>query len=340
MNSTMKNNPKRRISPLFIAAGLIVILFIAYWLLVSHLIPTWPERGLFGDAFGALNAFVSGVALIGVVYALYLQQRQLDELRRSIELQQQPVLAIDASEFRIDRPRAFTSPDSPSCEALSRYHCGIAISNVSEMPAINIVVNARLFFPRDAGEEAIASVGYHFPMIVSETPRKETIMLVPRGSPTSLFEVLRRKDAFALPCVSIELFYRNLLGACFTVRQAYHVVALSDIDADLKSWHAAISSFTATYQEELAAMAKDETAPGLFYEIKERFAAVAGKKDYLSLDLVPIPGAFEARAVTQEHYHRYVNSVGLPRLTFPDTECPIGDRAKKQQPNQPFDRTR
>jgi len=300
-----------------------------YWLIVSHFIPTWQERGLFGDSFGALNTVVSGFALIGVVCALYLQQRQLEEMRRNIELQQQPVVAIDASEFRIDQPQVFTTPGSPSCEALSRYHCTVTLSTVSEMPAINVVVNARLFVPGEGQQEVVTSVGEHFPIISLENPKKDSIMLVPDKSSTSLFKVLRRKDAFALPRVRIELVYRNLLGVCFAVRQDYHVVPPSDIDSDLKSWHSAISSFNATYQKELAIMSKDESAPGLYDQIKERFAAHVGKKDHILLDLVPISGAFEARAVTREYYDGFVKSIGLPRLTFAHTICPIDDGGKE-----------
>ena len=109
--------------PLFVATGLITIIFVACWILIIVFIPQWQQRGLFGDAFGGLNAFVSGIALIGVVYAVFLQQRQLDEMRRSIELQQQPVVVFKTCEFQIDRPSVFTSPARLGCAALSRYHC-------------------------------------------------------------------------------------------------------------------------------------------------------------------------------------------------------------------------
>jgi hypothetical protein len=214
---------KRRSSHILVAAGSILITFLVYWFLVLFFIPTWSERGQFGDAFGALNTLVSSVALIGVVYALYLQQRQLHEMRRSVELQQQPVVAITASEFRIDRPSVFASPENRSCSALSRFHCHISLANVSEMPAINLVVNASLVIPIEGKREVLKSIGDHFPLVTSVEPVKEEIMLVPDEAYTTLFEALRRKDAFALPYVAVELVYRNLMGACFAVRQAYHV---------------------------------------------------------------------------------------------------------------------
>lgn len=314
---------KRRSSPIFIAVGSILITFLVYWFLILVLIPTWSERGQFGDAFGTLNTLVSSVALIGVVYALYLQQRQLKEMRRSVELQQQPVVAITASEFRIDRPSVFTSPENPSCSALSRFHCHISLTNVSEMPAINLVVNASLVIPIEERREVLKSIGEHFPLLASAEPVEEEIMLVPDEVYTTLFEALRRKDAFALPYVSIELVYRNLMGACFAVRQAYYVVTPDDIDADLKAWHAAISSFGATYQEDLLAMTKKDSPPGAFERVKQNFAEKVGEKEHLSLKLVAIAGAFDARAITQENYDTFLETVGLPRLTFAHTVCPI-----------------
>lgn len=329
MKTVNKKRSKKQSYHVFIALGLILITFLMYWFLVIYFFPTWSERGLFGDSFGALNTFVSGIALIGIVYALYLQQLQLKEMRRSIELQQQPVVTINAEDFRIDRPSVFRSPDNPTCEALSRFHCDVSLSNVSEMPAINLVVNGCLFIPGYKGQEEVKSIGEHFPMLTSAAPVREKIMFVPEKEHTTLFQSLRKKDAFALPNVHIELVYRNLIGACFLVRQAYHVLASTDVEADLKSWHASISSFAASHQENLTAMENDKGSSNeIFNHIRESFLAGVGDKEYLSLDLVAIPGIFDARAITQDHYDMFIKTVGLPRLTFAHTTCPINDLSK------------
>ena len=58
----------------------------------------WTRSGQFGDAFGALNALFSGLALAGVIYALRLQMQELalqreemaqsrDELKRTADAQ-------------------------------------------------------------------------------------------------------------------------------------------------------------------------------------------------------------------------------------------------------------
>lgn len=309
---------------MFIAAGALVIIFLVYWLFVSHAFPTWQERGVFGNAFGALNALASSLALIGVVYALYLQQKQLHEMRRTTQLQQQPVLSIGAADFKIDRPEVFHgAPDESPCSALSRYHCEISLSNVSDIPAVNAVLSAHLSCKRDAPEEAISSVGSYCAMIAPHCEHAESIMLVPNEPYTTLFAVLRNRDAFSLPHVSVTLTYRNLLDACFGIRKAYHVVPSAKAEAKLKSWHAAISSFPTQHQEELKALASGKAEDELFDRLKNELRKTLGGGESLSLELVPIPGAFDVQAISEEAYHRHRSAVGLPRLTFADTKCPM-----------------
>lgn len=44
-----------------------------------------PERGTFGDMFGAVNALFSGLAFLGVILAIVLQYEELKEQRREIQ---------------------------------------------------------------------------------------------------------------------------------------------------------------------------------------------------------------------------------------------------------------
>jgi hypothetical protein len=41
------------------------------------MLANWPDRGNFGSMFGAANALFSGLALAGVINALYLQRTEL-----------------------------------------------------------------------------------------------------------------------------------------------------------------------------------------------------------------------------------------------------------------------
>jgi len=58
-----------------VAAATIIGLMVTNWLYGRSLPAT--ERGLFGDTFGAANALFSGLAFVGVVYAILLQRYEV-----------------------------------------------------------------------------------------------------------------------------------------------------------------------------------------------------------------------------------------------------------------------
>lgn len=64
----------------------IIISLPIYFLLVYHFYPGMTERGQFGDMFGALNAIFSGLALLGVIYAILLQKKDLELQREELKL--------------------------------------------------------------------------------------------------------------------------------------------------------------------------------------------------------------------------------------------------------------
>lgn len=72
----------RLLGPMAVTFVVVIVL----WLLIGFGLPAWlsdtPERGVFGDQFGAANALFSGLALGMVVIAIWLQRR---ELREAIE---------------------------------------------------------------------------------------------------------------------------------------------------------------------------------------------------------------------------------------------------------------
>jgi len=66
-------------------AGVVLLaanFFVAVWLM-----PDSP--GQFGDIFGLANAFFSGLALVGVVVAIFMQRRELALQRAELEMQRQ-----------------------------------------------------------------------------------------------------------------------------------------------------------------------------------------------------------------------------------------------------------
>ena len=86
--------------------GLVLLVWLASWVVVTKNLQGWEERAGFGDMFGAVNALFSGLALAGIVYAIFLQRQELElqreelrytrlELARSADAQMQATVAFD-----------------------------------------------------------------------------------------------------------------------------------------------------------------------------------------------------------------------------------------------------
>ncbi len=71
---------------LIIWALIIIILYGAFWGAVFYLESDWTIRGQFGDMFGAINALFSGIALAGIIFAIYLQSQELAAQREELRL--------------------------------------------------------------------------------------------------------------------------------------------------------------------------------------------------------------------------------------------------------------
>lgn len=74
---------------LCVAVVLLVIWFypIIYPVWVKYYLPTtWENQGLFGDSYGVVNSFFSGLAFAGLVVAILLQRKELKLQREDLNL--------------------------------------------------------------------------------------------------------------------------------------------------------------------------------------------------------------------------------------------------------------
>jgi len=78
----------------------LIILVIVIWLCtfwgVYKSLPTWTDRGQFGDLFGSINALFSGFAFAGIIYTIYLQKKELSLQREELKLQREEMKASRA----------------------------------------------------------------------------------------------------------------------------------------------------------------------------------------------------------------------------------------------------
>lgn len=91
-------------------------LIVAIWAISGVVLYCLPERGTFGDMFGAINALFSGCAFAGVIYALILQRHTL-ELQRT-ELAK----AAEDSELSRATHRALLSSLSDQATAMQQSY--------------------------------------------------------------------------------------------------------------------------------------------------------------------------------------------------------------------------
>lgn len=64
----------------FLVAGFVVLA----WILTWYFLKDHAERGTFGDMFGSVNAIFSGLAFVGVIYAILLQSKELKLQRKEL----------------------------------------------------------------------------------------------------------------------------------------------------------------------------------------------------------------------------------------------------------------
>jgi hypothetical protein len=80
----MSDNKPSKATKSVLGAGAAVVLL---WLVTWPVIYGWgPEvAGIVGDSFGAVNALFSGLALCGLVYAIYLQRQEIQIAREDLD---------------------------------------------------------------------------------------------------------------------------------------------------------------------------------------------------------------------------------------------------------------
>ncbi|MFK5915574.1 MAG: hypothetical protein QM484_14500 [Woeseiaceae bacterium] len=72
--------------PLYVLFFVVLILQISIALIIYSSFNSWPDRGTFGDMFGAVNTLFSGLAFAGVIYAILLQSKELELQREELKL--------------------------------------------------------------------------------------------------------------------------------------------------------------------------------------------------------------------------------------------------------------
>ncbi len=69
----------------------LLIIMIMYYFGIRYFFHEPLFAGTFGDSFGAMGSFISGVALIGVIVTMRIQQIQMSQQNTQIEYQNRQI---------------------------------------------------------------------------------------------------------------------------------------------------------------------------------------------------------------------------------------------------------
>ena len=75
--------------PIIFAIIVVLALWLGNWVIGIYAFDSWENRGQFGDLFGSINALFSGLAFLGLIYAILLQRKELSLQREELKLQRE-----------------------------------------------------------------------------------------------------------------------------------------------------------------------------------------------------------------------------------------------------------
>ncbi len=302
------------------------LIWIASFFLLYTALPDWQTRGLFGDMFGATNALISSLALIGVILSIILQKnefettiramtKQLTEMEKSRILSSLPLPIINIKKCYIENPRLYYSPPDKKHQVLSRYFVEYNIENKSNYLVADINVTSLLNIYNKGNDIVLSSAGKHISSLssleISPEKNNNDFMFV-RDDESCLFESLRSGK---LPELEVTIIYKNIIGSYFSVSQKFNIdVKNEESDELLKKWHSLISSFPINHKNDLAELkilkAKnlDDKWELLFEEVKKKVSQ-STKGDSLDLNLREIPGTFSVNILTKDEFLSKIKSV-------------------------------
>lgn len=112
---------------IFISVSIIIFMILNYFF-VNKYFNSWEVRGQFGDSFGVITALFSGLAFAGLIYAIFLQRKELSLQRQELKLQREEMaksreqlaaqVDIFKAQFKVDIAKIRVSAYEAEIEAI------------------------------------------------------------------------------------------------------------------------------------------------------------------------------------------------------------------------------
>lgn len=253
----------RRGLAIFAVFAGVLLLWIVTPLVMRWLFSTWAERGVVGDAFGAVNALFSGMAFAGVVVALWLQREQMKiqshefqlnlgaltdqirEMQKAREMQSQPLLIVSLPEnIMFSRPQPRIAVSGSGSGAISTFPVQMKFYNASSDPALNIKVRASLQDMDGAPEQKTDMLP--LPIMPKEKAERDMKFTVTHeaifNSHESMIGIgegsinVSGHDANCMK-LKFEIYFQNTAGAYFLSQQTFALAVKEGEDVEaLRQW--------------------------------------------------------------------------------------------------------
>lgn len=261
-----------------------------------------------------ISSFI--IAILTVFYVLTnsnqldVMSKQLVEMKKDRELQNQPLPWIENVRFKIDAPRLFYSPPDKKHSFISRYSGYIDLINLSDCPAISIDITSKLIIKNREEETVLESIFERVDTLAGNKryPRNESdkkiSFLFSSDETGKLFSILR--DFSKTPILKVDIVYRNILGGCFLIENEYQLIQHKEDDDMINLWHTDIVSFETKEKEILEKLIhlkkqKDSGWDELFDSVT---ASYKYEKDKVALNAYSLKGALKINTLETEDYEK------------------------------------
>ncbi len=303
---------------IFVLTVIAVLLAFVYTIVLKTKYPSLCQRGVFGDAFGALNAIVSTVALIGLWLTVWLQYRQMREDRtryvedRRAEEQRRADDRLAAQKRKwpavvVSKILGFVKLAGVDSDGnvTFKFQFEVEQTNYSDMVLINVVQN--LMTSKSSDDS---------PMINLFTAVER--FLLPQKSVSAVAEFVETSESGDLTTDALaecdnRVVHVNIL-LC-TVQKSYYLIShrfkicvMKDVESIrvLRSWIDALSTIKGRISKHIVGKSLDQ-------QLKEEFAVRGiSFESQICLDFEPIPNRYKFIEISELDYMNAIEKKKCP----------------------------
>lgn len=269
--------------------------------------------------------FLSGsatvaIAILTIVYVattrgqLEVMSRQLDEMKKDRELQNQPLPWPTKMGAKSESPRFFFAPPA-DYGVLPRQHINFELTNIGTSAAVSIHISCALILPRNGKHETLKATAVHIDVLgenrIYPSTEKELEEFMYPDDDGKVLERLLDNSINNYPLCKIRIYYRNILGACFKLQRLYRIYPPTNGDPEkIKSWLERIKTFPIRNKElveELRSKLPDRD-PILFEELRGKCAEGLDEAD-IEFRIWPIPTGSEVSCISVSEYDEAIKEL-------------------------------